>query len=95
MLFYLNGIIVEIHIFYPMNTWPEVDECDSSFSRTVIIYGEKHDFVELGFYDFEQGQWTHFGDKRFILKCWCYLPDPHGAHSEYWERVLLNGDRIY
>jgi hypothetical protein len=59
-----------------MTEWPIADESDGSFSKTVIIYGERAEVVELGYYDFEQGQWSHFGQNTFLLKCWCYIPDP-------------------
>jgi hypothetical protein len=83
--------------FYPMTEWPTPDESDKSFSKTVIIYGDKPDVVELGFYDFEQGQWSHFGNHSFLLKCWCYIPDPGTIRqSEDWVATEHRGyNRMY
>jgi len=66
----------EDHVFYPMALIPEADEVDASYSKTVLVFGEKRQFVELGFYDFESKQWSHFGEDSFLLKCWCYVPNP-------------------
>jgi hypothetical protein len=71
--------------FYPMATLPEPDESDTSFSKTVIIYGESRDFIELGYYDFEAGDWIHFGKNIFLLKYWCYIPDAETAITREWE----------
>jgi hypothetical protein len=62
-------------LFYAMTEKPVRDESDRSFSKTVLIYGRQN-FVELGYFDFEEGQWSHFGENLFLLECWCYLPDP-------------------
>jgi hypothetical protein len=80
-----------------MTEWPVADESDASFSKTVIIYGDKPDVVELGFYDFEQGQWSHFGNNSFLLKCWCYIPDPGAVRqNKDWEGIAPKGyNRIY
>jgi hypothetical protein len=67
---------VDTTLFYNMNDLPLPDESDCSFSKTVIIYGEGFNFVELGYYDFEQGQWLLFCKSLFLLKCWCYIPKP-------------------
>jgi hypothetical protein len=80
-----------------MSERPMADESDTSFSKTVIIYGEKPDIVELGFYDFEQGQWSHFGNNSFLLKCWCYIPDPGQVRrKKEWESIIPKGySKIY
>jgi hypothetical protein len=79
-------------LFHPMTELPIADESDTTFSKTVIIYGERQDFVELGYYDFEEGAWSHFGKNTFLLKCWCYLPEPLGAiKNTQWEALPPKG----
>lgn len=75
-------------VFYPMSTIPMPDESDQTFSKTVLIYGDKSDFVELGYYDFEVSQWSHFGSNIFLLKCWCYLPDPGMIANSEWPVII-------
>lgn len=65
--------------FYPMSELPVPDKDDESFSETVLVYGNKRGFVELGYFDFEDESWYHFGSDSFLLKCWCYVPKP-GQH---------------
>jgi len=65
--------------FFPMNELPEKSVDDPSFSETVIVYDKTsndHIFENLGYYDFEGSEWTHFGDESMNLICWCYVPDP-------------------
>jgi hypothetical protein len=80
-----------------MNEWPMADESDASFSKTVIIYGEKDGFIELGYFDFEQGQWSHFGNTGFLLKCWCYIPEPGKVkENKEWQAIAPRGyNKIY
>lgn len=59
-----------------MINMPQPDEGDPSFSKTVIIYSEDLETIVFGYFDFEQGQWTHFGKNEILLKCWCYVPTP-------------------
>jgi len=70
--------------FYPMSKKPKPDDTDADFSKTVLVFGEDRKFVELGYYDFQEKQWAHFGEGSFLLKCWCYIPDP---------TLILNGAR--
>lgn len=63
-------------LFFPMTEKPVRDESDPSFSQTVIIYGDQKNVVELGYFDFEEDEWLHFGQNLFMLKCWCYIPNP-------------------
>jgi len=78
-------------IFYPMSELPARDESDSSFSKTVIIYNDKLNFVDLGYFDFEGKHWSHFGKNAFLLKCWCYIPMPLAIESKKWEIVEPKG----
>ncbi|MNK10875.1 hypothetical protein D3C87_289070 [compost metagenome] len=78
-------------IFYPMSELPAKDESDASFSKTVIIYNNKLNFVDLGYFDFEEGQWSHFGENSFLLKCWCYIPTPLVIEDEKWEIIAPKG----
>jgi len=78
-------------IFYPMSEIPARDQSDVSFSKTVIIYNDKLNFVDLGYFDFEEGQWSHFGENSFLLKCWCYIPKPLEIEDEKWEIVIPKG----
>lgn len=81
-------------LFHPMTEIPLADESDVTFSRTVIIYGEKQHFVELGYYDFEEETWSHFGRNNFSLKCWCYLPEPLGAiRNAEWKAISPKGHK--
>lgn len=78
-------------LFFPMSKKPERDESDPSFSKTVIIYGSQS-FVELGYFDFDADQWTHFGENLFLLKCWCYIPNPTVLiDNTEWEAIALKG----
>jgi hypothetical protein len=75
-----------------MSERPVADESDESFSKTVIIYGEGKGYVELGYFDFEQGQWSHFGNNSFLLKCWCYIPEPQVIiENKEWHAVPPRG----
>lgn len=78
--------------FYPMSEWPIPDESDKSFSQTVIVYGDKLNPIGLGYFDFEMGEWLHFAENNFLLKCWCYLPDPKGVVEDtQWEAIAPKG----
>jgi hypothetical protein len=78
--------------FYPMSEVPECEENDPSFSKTVIIYGDKKDFIEFGYYDFEIKQWAHFGENISLLKCWCYIPDPDVLKKDTkWNAIKPKG----
>lgn len=80
------------NLFYPMTEIPIADESDSTFSKTVIIYGEKQQFVELGYYDFEEKTWSHFGQNIFLLKCWCYIPESLEAiKNNEWKSLPPKG----
>ena len=82
--------------FYSMSEFPVRDESDASFSETVIIYNDKLNFVDLGYFDFEEGRWFHFGENAFLLKCWCYIPKPL-VEDEKWEIITPKGykNRFY
>lgn len=83
-------------LFYPMSELPVPDESDASFSKTVIIYGDEFNFIDLGYFDFEEGQWSHFGKNTFLLKCWCYIPTPSEIiRNENWEVIAPKGYRRY
>lgn len=83
---------METIVYYPMTEKPFADESDDSFSKTVIIYGEGQGYVELGYFDFEQGQWSHFGNNSFLLKCWCYIPEPGAVkENKEWQAVAPRG----
>lgn len=74
--------------FYPMSELPPAEDSDTSFSRTVLVYGRNRSFVELGYYDFEKEQWVHFGEGSFLLKCWCFIPNPGKLlNDKKWEEV--------
>lgn len=78
--------------FYPMHEKPVPDESDNSFSKTVIIYGENMNDLGLGYFDFEMNEWLHLGENTFLLKCWCYVPDPLRAIKEkHWTVVAPKG----
>lgn len=78
--------------FYPMTEWPVEDESDSSFSKTVIIYGEKSSEIGLGYYDFEMNEWLHLGENIFLLKCWCYIPNPNeNTKGRTWKLLAPKG----
>lgn len=66
--------------FYPMTERPALDESDVSFSKTVIIFGEKFNIVTLGYFDFEINEWSQFSDSNFLLMCWCYIPEPSNVY---------------
>ena len=73
-------------VFHPMSKIPERDTDDHSFSKTVLVYSEDLSFIELGYFDFEDERWYHFGSDSFLLKCWCYIPNPMEcleAHQEW------------
>ncbi|RWW91829.1 hypothetical protein [Flavobacterium cerinum] len=79
-------------IFFPMATKPVRDESDPSFSKTVLIYGNERNLVELGYFDFEVDQWSHFGKNLFLLKCWCYIPNPAMyINTKDWEVITPKG----
>lgn len=75
--------------FYPMSELPVPDKDDESFSETVLVYGNKRGFVELGYFDFEDESWYHFGSDSFLLKCWCYVPHPDPKHLNDQEWPLI------
>ncbi|PZD76809.1 hypothetical protein DNG35_10655 [Mesonia sp. K7] len=72
-----------------MSKKPERDQNDLSFSRTVLVYSEQFDFIELGYFDFEDDSWYHFGADSFLLKCWCYVPHPDPKHLNDREWPLI------
>jgi hypothetical protein len=79
-------------IFHPMSEIPDADESDASFSKTVLIYNDTLKVTEFGYYDFEEGQWSHFGNNTFLLKCWCYIPDPAAAIPQPdWAAIAPKG----
>jgi len=45
------------------------------FSVAVLVYDENDPtFCEIGHYNFDTKQWSHFGENSMKLICWCYLP---------------------
>lgn len=81
-------------IFYPMTEIPAPDDSDKSFSKTVIIFGDKLNFIDLGYFDFEEQQWSHFGRNHYLLKCWCYIPDPAPiVYTKEWMLIEPKGYR--
>ena len=78
--------------FYPMSKKPSPDEKDSSFSKTVIMYSDKLDVVGLGYFDFEVNEWMHLNDNNYLLKCWCYIPEPFvDIRENAWPAIALKG----
>ena len=77
--------------FYPMSDRPTPEESDTSFSKTVIVYGERVNDVGLGYFDFEMNEWLHFGESTFLLKCWCYVPYPINTKNTNWELTVPRG----
>lgn len=61
--------------FFRMHIKPNHEDIDLHFSKTVIIYDEKGEYSDLGYYDFELCQWIIFGDMSFKMSCWRYVPD--------------------
>ena len=78
--------------FYPMTERPTRDESDTSFSKTVIVYGQKLNEAGLGYFDFEINEWLLLGDTTFLLKSWCYLPNlPKEAKDSTWDLIVPKG----
>lgn len=82
---------MENYVYYPMTTKPSPDDGDASFSKTVIIFGEDLTTFELGYFDFDQDQWSHFGKNDILLKCWCYVPFPKRSIYEDWQVLKPKG----
>ena len=71
---------------------PKEDESDTTFSKTVLIYDDLLRFIGLGYFDFEQGDWSLFANNKSMLKCWCYIPQPQGLNDlAGWESVTFRG----
>lgn len=85
----------EQNVFHSMSELPERDQADHSFSKTVLVYNKHLNITELGYFDFEDECWCHFGMDSFLLKCWCYLPDPTEWIREHpeWPVVKHRGYR--
>lgn len=78
--------------FYPMTERPTRDESDTSFSKTVIVYGQKLNEAGLGYFDFEINEWLLLGDTTFLLKSWCYLPNlPNEVKDSAWNIIVPKG----
>jgi len=82
---------MENHVYYPMTMKPLPDEGDASFSKTVIIFSEDLTNFELGYFDFDQDEWSHFGKNDIMLKCWCYVPFPENDIYENWQALKPKG----
>lgn len=80
--------------FHPMTIFPHADEANATISKTVLIYGDGRDLIELGYYDFAQNSWSHFGKNTFLLKCWCYVPLPEVGEDSQWTAYTPKGYRI-
>ena len=75
-------------IFNPMSQKPIEDESDTTFSITVLIFNQYLKFVAPGYYDFEEQEWSHFGENSNLLKCWCYIPMPeNNGDLDDWETI--------
>lgn len=74
-----------------MSQEPIPDAGDTTFSVTVIIYSENLESFELGYFDFEQNQWSHFGKNEIVLKCWCYIPIPEYEQCKDWPTLQPKG----
>ena len=78
--------------FYPMTERPTRDESDTSFSKTVIVYGQKLNEAGLGYFDFEINEWLLLGDTTFLLKSWCYLPSlTSDITNNEWDTIVPRG----
>jgi len=63
-------------MFYSMQDLPKAHP-NENHSLTVLIFDEEdHNYVELGFYDFEKKEWFVFGEISIKMICWCYAPNP-------------------
>jgi hypothetical protein len=82
---------MENDVYYPMAIKPSPDEGDGSFSKTVIIFSDDLITCELGYFDFDQDQWYHFGQNDILLKCWCYIPFPLPYIYESWHALKPKG----
>jgi len=74
-----------------MHQMPVPDASDESFSKTVLVYGEAMNDVGLGYFDFEMREWLHLGENTFLLKCWCYLPNPKTVVKKGWAVIAPKG----
>lgn len=80
------------NVFYPMSKIPERDDSDKSFSKTVIVFNDKLNLIDFGYFDYEEMQWSHFGKNEFLLRCWCYIPDPKKNDAcRKWDTIKPKG----
>jgi hypothetical protein len=65
------------------------------FSVPVLVFDKSDsNFCEIGHYNFDTKQWSHFGEISMKLICWCYLPDPSEfIKNNNLEYVLHEGYR--
>lgn len=65
--------------FYSMQEKPKVATNlygeSELFSVPVLVF-ESEEFCEIGHYNFDTKEWSHFGDNSMQLICWCYIPNP-------------------
>ncbi len=78
--------------FYKMQTLPKQAKDLSGnledFSVPVLVFEKSEpDFCEIGHYNFDTKEWTHFGEISMKLICWCYMPNP----SEF----IKNNDLVH
>ena len=89
---YFKVIQMERITYYPMTERPKEDKSDNTFSETVLVYNDLLQFIGLGYFDFEQGDWSMFTNNKSILKCWCYIPEPSGPNNfTNWEGITFKG----
>lgn len=60
-------------VWHSMNDIPP-KVTGENFSETVIIYGEKGEYQDLGYYDYEFKEWYLLGDFQMNMICWIWIP---------------------
>lgn len=85
--------------FYKMQTHPKqaTDFLGNleDFSVPVLVFDKSDlNFCEIGHYNFDTKEWSHFGENSMKLICWCYLPNPSEfVENNNLEYVLHEGYR--
>lgn len=99
----LNNLIHTIkeqrNMFFPMQEIPKkaTDLLGrfEDFSVPILVFDKSEpNFCEIGHYNFDTKEWSHFGENSMKLICWCYLPDPSDfIKNNELEYVLHEGYR--
>jgi len=65
--------------FFEMYQYPNLlfdPEGERRSVNVILLTADEPPVADIGFFDFDEGEWVHFGDEDFEYVTWTYVPKP-------------------